>query len=104
MLTLNTPLYALSLSHTLALFISLFLSLRRQYFSTAREESNSHWQKTMICTIILFPVIVVLITSALNCVAVSYGTISAIPITVILKVHYRYPLPHSILYCPTVHL
>jgi hypothetical protein len=41
----------------------------RQYFSTAREESNSHWQKTMICTIILFPVIVVLVTSALNCVA-----------------------------------
>jgi hypothetical protein len=52
----------------------------------------------MICTIILFPVIVVLITSALNCVAVSYGTISAIPITVILKVLYSYGATPSILY------
>lgn len=48
---------------------SLSFLFSRQYFSTAREESNSHWQKTMICTIILFPVIVVLVTSALNCVA-----------------------------------
>ena len=42
----------------------------RQYFQTTRAESSSHWQKTMICTILLFPIMVVGISSALNCVAV----------------------------------
>jgi len=60
-------------------------SYYRQFFSTTRSENNSHWQKTMICTIILFPVIMVLITSALNCISVGYGTISAIPFSIILK-------------------
>jgi transmembrane 9 superfamily protein 3 len=46
-------------------------SFYRQYFS-ARDESKSHWQKAMISTIILFPIIVVLVTSTLNCVAGIY--------------------------------
>jgi len=60
-------------------------SYYKQFFPTTRSESNSHWQKTMICTILLFPALVVAVTFALNCVAVGYGTISAIPISVIVK-------------------
>jgi transmembrane 9 superfamily protein 3 len=57
----------------------------RKYFPTARSEVHSQWQKTMICTILLFPCVVGLITSVLNCIAVYYDTISAIPFSVIVK-------------------
>lgn len=60
-------------------------SFYRQYFPTARSELSSQWQKTMMTTILLFPVIVVSVTSALNCVAIYYSTISVIPLSVALK-------------------
>ncbi len=60
-------------------------SFYRQYFPTAREEKNSEWQKTMIMTILLFPVIISLVGMVLNMIAVHYDTIGALPISVILK-------------------
>ena len=60
-------------------------SFYRQYFPTARSESNSQWQKAMLCTTLLFPSVIVLVVSALNMIAVHYDTISALPISVILK-------------------
>jgi transmembrane 9 superfamily protein 3 len=61
-------------------------SFYRQYFPTARADQASFWQKTMILTIILLPMIVIVIIAALNVIAVYYDTISALPISVILKV------------------
>jgi len=60
-------------------------SFYRQYFSTPKAEAASQWQKTMVCTISLFPFIVCIVTSMLNGVAVYYDTISAIPLMVIVK-------------------
>lgn len=60
-------------------------SYYRKYFPTARAEINSQWQKTMIFTILLFPSIVMVVTAFLNCIAVYYDTISAIPFSVIVK-------------------
>ena len=60
-------------------------SFYKQYFSTPRSENASYWQKAMLCTIALFPAIIVCVTSALNIIAVQYDTISALPILVILK-------------------
>lgn len=60
-------------------------SFYRQYFPTAREEKTSQWQKTMVATILLFPVIIALVGTVLNGIAVHYDTIGALPISVILK-------------------
>ena len=62
-----------------------FALLFRQYFPTNRSEMNSQWQKTMIYTILLFPLLIVSVTALLNVVAVYYDTISAIPLSVIMK-------------------
>lgn len=59
-------------------------SFYRQYFRDGREERNSQWQKAMLTTILLFPFLVILITGALNLVAIYYDTISAIPLSIIL--------------------
>lgn len=60
-------------------------SFYRQYFPTARSELNSQWQKTMIATIFLFPVIVSAVTAVLNTIATYYDTVSAIPFSVLVK-------------------
>lgn len=39
----------------------------------------------MICTALFFPAIIVLITGALNCISISYDTVNAIPLAVMLK-------------------
>lgn len=65
--------------------ITLTIFKFRKYFPTARAEINSQWQKTMIFTILLFPTIVMVVTAFLNCIAVYYDTISAIPFSVIVK-------------------
>lgn len=67
------------------LFYPLFTTQLRQYFPTARAESSSQWQKAMMSTILLFPCVVVFVTAVLNCIAMYYDTISAIPLSVILK-------------------
>ena len=53
-------------------------SFYRSYFTTPRAEQNSNWQKTMVCTFVLFPAIVIIVISVLNTIAVYYDTISAI--------------------------
>lgn len=60
-------------------------SYYRQYFPTARAEASSQWQKAMLYTIGLFPTIVISVTIILNTVAVYYETVSAIPLSVALK-------------------
>jgi transmembrane 9 superfamily protein 3 len=60
-------------------------SYYRRFFTTARSELNSQWQKAMLFTILLFPTIVAGIIFGLNNVAVYYDTISAIPVSVIFK-------------------
>eukprot|EP01038_Epipyxis_sp_PR26KG_P006465 gene6465-8894_t len=60
-------------------------SFYRQYFPTTRSEANSQWQLTMLCTILLLPVIVISIISVLNSVAIYYDTISALPASVFIK-------------------
>ena len=57
----------------------------RQYFPTARAETSSQWQKTMVATVLLFPGVLAAVTFVLNCVATYYDTISAIPLSVIIK-------------------
>lgn len=61
-------------------------SFYRQFFPTTRSELNSQWQKAMIYTIVLFPALIVSIVAVLNCIAIYYDTISAIPVSVVLKV------------------
>lgn len=51
----------------------------RKFFLTARSELNSHWQQTMIYTILLFPGIIATIVFLLNSIASFYDTISVIP-------------------------
>ena len=60
-------------------------SFYRKYFPTPKSEQNSEWQKAMICTILLFPMLVVGVIFLLNSVAIYYDTISAIPFGVIMK-------------------
>lgn len=61
-------------------------SFYRQYFPTARSELNSEWQKTMICTVLLFPVLVLSVTMVLNTIARGYESMSAIPFSVMVKI------------------
>lgn len=60
-------------------------SFYRQFFPTPRAEQSSNWQKTMITTIILFPILVVTVIIALNFVAIYYDTVNAIPFSVMMK-------------------
>ena len=60
-------------------------SFYRQYFPTSREEKASQWQRTMFCTIILFPSIICFVAMLLNMIAVHYNTLGVISIGVILK-------------------
>ncbi|KAJ1440490.1 hypothetical protein B484DRAFT_149063, partial [Ochromonadaceae sp. CCMP2298] len=60
-------------------------SYYRRFFTTARSELNSQWQKTMLYTILLFPTTVAGVIFGLNNVAIYYDTISAIPASVIFK-------------------
>jgi len=61
-------------------------SYYRQFFTTPRAEQQSDWQKTMVCTILLFPVVVVSVIFTINFVAIYYDTINAIPFSVMLKI------------------
>eukprot|EP01041_Mallomonas_annulata_P001900 gene1900-3679_t len=60
-------------------------SFYRQFFTTPRSEQNSQWQKTMICTILLFPAIVISVIIMINSIAIYYDTVNAIPFGVMLK-------------------
>lgn len=60
-------------------------SYYKQYFPTVRSEVSSQWQRAMLTTILLFPTIVIIVTSLLNFIALSYETISVIPLGVLLK-------------------
>ncbi len=60
-------------------------SFYRQHFPTARSENNSQWQKAMVATILLMPMIFLTSLILLNSVSVYYDTISAIPFSVIVK-------------------
>lgn len=60
-------------------------SFYRQYFPTARSESNSQWQRTMLFTIGLYPILAIAVVFVLNSLAVYYDTISAMPLAVIMK-------------------
>jgi transmembrane 9 superfamily protein 3 len=57
----------------------------RQFFSTARGESSTMWQRAMIGNILLFPVLVAIVTMFLNMIAVHYESISTVPLSVLLK-------------------
>lgn len=61
-------------------------SFYRQYFSSSRSEVNSQWQQTMLLTILLFPGAVIVISSALNMISITYDTINALSVSVILKI------------------
>ena len=60
-------------------------SFYKQYFTTPRAEQNSNWQKTMVCTFVFFPAVVIIVIAVLNTIAVYYDTISAIHAMVIVK-------------------
>lgn len=78
--------YRLYLLYTLfMIYADNFFSEYRQYFTSARVESTSQWQLTMITTILLFPLIVCVMIFMINCVAIYYDTLSAIPLSVIIK-------------------
>lgn len=61
-------------------------SFYKKYFTTPRAESKSQWQKAMVCTMLLFPIIVSSITGVLNLIATYYDTIGAIPVYVLVKI------------------
>lgn len=61
-------------------------SYYRQYFTNSRADSSSQWQTTMIYTILLLPMIVLAVTLVLNTVAVAYDSVSAIPLSVAMKI------------------
>jgi len=61
-------------------------SFYRQFFTTPKAEQHSQWQNTMFIAITLFPGIVAVITLLLNCIAIYYDTVSAIPFTVMLQI------------------
>jgi len=61
-------------------------SYYRQFFTTPRAEQQSEWQKTMVCTIALFPLIVCTVIFTINLIAIYYDTINAIPVAVALKI------------------
>lgn len=60
-------------------------SYYKQFFTSSRSESTSHWQDAMMCTMLLLPGLVVVVMIVLNTVAIYYDTLSAIPLAVILK-------------------
>lgn len=57
----------------------------RKHFTSSRADLNSEWQKTMIATCLLLPVVVVSMISVLNSIAIYYDTVNAIPAMVIIK-------------------
>ncbi len=65
--------------------VCVFFFPFRQYFTTARSELNSEWQKAMICTMLLFPSIVGAVVMVLNALATYYDTLSVTPFGVIIK-------------------
>lgn len=79
----STLIVCFALSSALAGYASG--SFYRQYFTTVKLETQSEWQKTMVVTIVLFPAVVVLVLLFLNTVSVTYDAISAVPLSVIIK-------------------
>eukprot|EP01033_Poteriospumella_lacustris_P007248 gene7249-5215_t len=61
-------------------------SYYRQFFTGARAEQNSQWQQCMALTILLLPTLVGAVTLVLNIIAVYYDSVSAIPMSVALKI------------------
>ena len=57
----------------------------RKHFTSSRAEINSEWQKAMIATCLLLPIVVVTTISILNSIAIYYDTVNAIPALVITK-------------------
>eukprot|EP00981_Chlorochromonas_danica_P010976 scaffold3595_cov235-Ochromonas_danica.AAC.14 len=60
-------------------------SYYKQFFSTARQEASSQWQNAMFFTIVLFPGLVVAVSFILNLIATYYDSLSAIPLSVAIK-------------------
>jgi transmembrane 9 superfamily protein 3 len=60
-------------------------SFYRKFFSSSRSESSSQWQQTLLCTIMMFPVLILFVCSVLNAISVYYDTINALPFSVITK-------------------
>jgi transmembrane 9 superfamily protein 3 len=81
---ISTFIVCFALSSTVAGYTSG--SYYRQYFNSSRADASSNWQKAMVYTILLFPSIMLVMCSILNAISVYYESISAIPITVLLKV------------------
>jgi transmembrane 9 superfamily member 3 len=79
----STFIVCFALSSTLAGYSSG--SFYKQYFYTPKAESNSNWQKTMICTFVFFPCVIISVITVLNAIAIYYDTISAIHAMVIVK-------------------
>ena len=61
-------------------------SYYKQFFATPRAEQGSRWQTAMFMTILMLPVTFGTILSALNAVALSYGTVNTLPVLVLIKV------------------
>lgn len=80
---MSTFIVCFALSSTVAGYVSG--SFYKQYFSSSRMEASSNWQQAMFTTILLFPCLVIGISSCLNVISVYYDTINALPISVILK-------------------
>jgi len=74
---ISTIIICFSLSSSISGYVSG--SFYRKFFLTARSEQNSHWQQTMVYTILLFPSIIAAIVFMLNSIASFYDTISVIP-------------------------
>lgn len=61
-------------------------SYYRQFFPTPRSEQSSQWQKTMLLTVFLFPVLVLTVVFGLNIIAEYYDTTHALHLSTIFKV------------------
>lgn len=60
-------------------------SYYRQFFPTSRSEASSQWQKVMLITIALFPILVGVINIILNWISLYYSSLNAIPLSVAFK-------------------
>lgn len=60
-------------------------SYYKQYFPQSRGDQNLSWQRAMLANIVLFPGVVTLVTLFLNGVSVHYESVSAIPLSVMLR-------------------
>jgi len=67
-------------------YFKLYNSTKNGGRSGAKPSSDSSWQAAMFLTVMLFPTLVVTISSVLNGIALVYGTVNYVPFLVIFKV------------------